>query len=135
MKARWYLALAVGLAAVLLLLGWHGQTAQTRSWETNVEPTDKPAVNLVISFRDDGAPILKKVWLCAGEPRSGKVIKRAMDFSARSIGHDEVEFVLKGDPGKPLELTLPPSPGGSFKAVLKNKSSGSMEELQFDEVR
>lgn len=135
MKARWYLALGLGLGTVLFILGRYGQTAQARSWETREAPTDKPAVNFVISSRGDNAPFLKQVWLCAEEPRSGKLIKRAMDFTSRSIGHDEIEFELKVDPGDLHELTLPPVFGGSFKAEMRNKSTVSTEELQFYEVR
>lgn len=135
MKTRWYLVLALGLGVALLLVAWYGQTAWVRSWETRVAPTDKPAVNFVISFRGDGAPFLKRVWLCAEEPRSGKLIKRVMDFNARSVGHNKIEFELKEDPRDIRELALPPTLDGSFKAKLRSKSTGATEELHFDEVR
>lgn len=134
MNARWYLGLGLG-AALLFFLGWCRPTALTRSWETQLSPTDKPAINFVIATRANGEPFLRKVILSGEDPHSGKVVKREVDFKVIAPGRDKIAFELKEVPGEVHELALPQQLSGSFKVELKSVSTGTTEVLQFDEMR
>ncbi|RBP45347.1 hypothetical protein DES53_103345 [Roseimicrobium gellanilyticum] len=135
MNSRWFLGLGLGVV-VLSFLGWCSRQApHSRSWETKATPTDKPAVNFVISTRNEGEPFLERVVLSSEDPQTGKLVKRWMDFRILAGGRDRITFELKAAPGEIHELTLPREFSSSFKAELKSKSSGTVDVLQFDDVR